>query len=380
MSSRMQIPFVDLTAQHAPIRSRLEDAIADVLDTNAYIQGHYVRAFEESFTNYIGCRHCVSVGNGTDALAVALFGLDIGSGDQVITVANSFIATSEAISQVGATPVFVDCCPNTYNIDVSKIEAAITPRTKAIIPVHLYGQPADMDPILEIARRHNLLVVEDAAQAHGAMYKGQAVGTLGDAATFSFYPGKNLGALGDGGAIVTNHEDAAQKMRMYANHGRKSKYDHEFEGINSRLDGLQAAVLDVKLNELDGWNERRREVAHRYSESIADHCRTPLFNPACVSVYHLYVVQVENRDAVKSELLNRGVHCGIHYPIPLPQLGAYQHLGHKPEDFPVADAAKDHILSLPIHGAMPEDHVDYVINQFIEVVESMDASSQQRAA
>jgi dTDP-4-amino-4,6-dideoxygalactose transaminase len=363
-----KVPLVDLWGHHEPIQEELKTAIWEVVQQSAFIQGRCAARFEESFAKFTGARHCIAVGNGTDALYVALMGLGVGEGDEVITVANSFIATSEAITRTGAKVVFVDCNPDTYTIDVEKIEQAITPQTRAIIPVHLYGQPADMDPLLEIARRHKLFVVEDAAQAHGAQYKGRMVGTLGDCACFSFYPGKNLGALGDAGAIVTNTDELAVRMRMFANHGRKDKYDHEFEGINSRLDGIQAAALAVKLTRLDGWNQRRRDVAKRYDEAFQGLCITPIGHHDVHHVYHLYVVRLQARDQVRAMLQERGIEAGIHYPIPLPLLRAYRYLGHTPQDFPVSSVLKDEILSLPIHGTISDEDVGYVIKCFGEVI------------
>ncbi len=366
----MNIPFVDLKAHHAQIRGQIDEAIRSVIDDCAFVRGAYAAAFEKHFATFVGTKHCLGVGNGTDALYIALASLGVGSGDEVITVANSFIATSEAITRTGAQVVFVDCDEKSYNIDVSQIEAAVTERTKAIVPVHLYGQPADMQAIRDIADRHGLRVVEDAAQAHGARYEDCAVGTLGDAACFSFYPGKNLGALGDAGAVVTNDDDLAARMRMLANHGRQGKYDHEFEGINSRLDGIQAAVLDVKLAHLDRWNARRREVAARYDRELGEFCITPNCSADSQHVYHLYVVRVPGRDAVRKSLQERGVSTGVHYPIPLPLLKAYEYMHHRPEDFPVASRLKDELLSLPVHGEMTDAAIDYVIEQVKEVVKS----------
>src|SRR5262245_53332412 len=260
----MKIPLVDLNAQYECIKDEIDTAIQGVLATSAFIGGPYVKAFEEAFAKFCEVKHCIGVGNGTDALFISLKGLGIGAGDEVITAANSFIATSEAITATGAQVVFCDIDPKTYNIDVNLIEEKITPRTKAIIPVHLYGQPADMHPILELARRYGLKIIEDAAQAHGARYKGQRIGSLGDVACFSFYPGKNLGAYGDAGAIVTNDDELALKIKMFANHGRVEKYDHQIEGVNSRLDSLQAAILSVKLKYLKAWTESRRQLASLY--------------------------------------------------------------------------------------------------------------------
>jgi dTDP-4-amino-4,6-dideoxygalactose transaminase len=271
----------------------------------------------------------------------------------------------------GATVVFVDCNDETYNIDVDKLEQAITDKTKAIIPVHLYGQPAEMDKIKDIAQKHGLYVVEDAAQAHGSEYNGQRIGAIGDMACFSFFPGKNLGAYGDAGAIVTNNNDLARKARMFANHGRMEKYNHEFEGTNSRLDGLQAAILDVKLKHLDKWTERRRTIARMYDAALKDIVITPSVMPDAKHVYHLYVIRVKNRDRVKELLAEKGIATGIHYPIPLPFLKAYSYLGHKPADFPIAYSMKDEILSLPIHGDMTDEQVAYVIASLKDIVNKM---------
>lgn len=357
----MKIEFVDLKAQYASIKTEMDAAIADVLANSAFIGGAQHKAFEQAFGAFIGAKHCIGVGNGTDALFVCFKALGIGPGDEIITVANSFIATSEAISQTGAKVVFVDCNEKTYTIDPALVEKAITPKTKAIVPVHLYGQPADMDPILALAAKHGLKVVEDCAQAHGAVYKGRKIGTIGDMATFSFFPGKNLGAYGDAGAIVTNDDKLGEWARKYANHGRKDKYDHEFEGINSRLDGLQAAILNVKLKHLDKWTERRIAIADKYDKAFAGVVGVPTRAEGVRHVYHLYVIRLKDREKIQAVLTERGVATGIHYPIPLPSLKAYAYLGHKDSDFPVSDMLRKEILSLPIHGSMTDAEVDYVI-------------------
>ncbi|MFH1842204.1 MAG: DegT/DnrJ/EryC1/StrS family aminotransferase [bacterium] len=361
----MQVPFVDLKTQYREIKPEIDQAIADVIADTAFISGKYAKAFEADFAAYIGTKHCVGVANGTDALIVGLTGLGIGEGDEVITAANTFIATSEAISRTGAQVVLVDCEESTYNIDPARIEAAITPRTRAIVPVHLYGQPADMDPILEIARAHKLLVVEDAAQAHGAVYKGQKVGSFGDCACFSFYPGKNLGAYGDAGAVVTSNDEVAARMRMFGDHGSAKKYIHEFEGINSRLDGIQAAVLQVKLRHLDGWNSRRQEVAGRYSEAFGKVLGIPYQAGDRSHVFHLYIARVQEREKLQQTLGEQGIGTGIHYPIPLPKQPAYAHLGLSATDYPVTNTVAEQILSLPIHGSMPDEQVDFVIEQVL---------------
>jgi dTDP-4-amino-4,6-dideoxygalactose transaminase len=306
------------------------------------------------------------VGNGTDALFITLKTLGIGEGDEVITVANSFIATSEAITLTGAKVVFVDIDPTTYNIDVNQVEAKINAKTKVIIPVHLYGQPADMDPILALARKHGVKVIEDCAQAHGARYKGRSIGTMGDAATFSFYPGKNLGAYGDGGAIVTNNDEFALKAKMFANHGRVEKYDHAMEGVNSRLDGLQAAILNVKLAHLPQWTEARRRHAYLYNRLLSHPGVTkPTEIGDVIAVYHLYVIRVkrERRDSLQKHLLAKGISTGIHYPIPLPKLKAYAYLKHTESDFPRATAAAGEIVSLPMYAELDEAKIAFIAEQ-----------------
>lgn len=359
----MNIQLVDLRAQYETITTEIDSAIKNVLSQTAFIGGRYCKEFEESFAQFCGVKHCIGVGNGTDALFIALKTLGVGAGDEVITVANSFIATSEAISQTGARVVFVDINPKTYNIDTSKIEDKITSRTKAIIPVHLYGQPAEMDEILQLAEKHNLKIVEDAAQAHGARYRDRIIGSIGDMACFSFYPGKNLGAYGDAGAIVTNDNALAKKARMLANHGRIDKYDHEIEGVNSRLDGLQAAVLRVKLKHLDVWSEARRKNAYLYNENLkGTNLVTPVEIADVKAVYHLYVVRVkeEQRQKLQDHLKSKGVATGIHYPIALPNLKAYAYLNHTPYDFPEATRASQEILSLPMYPELNANQIIFI--------------------
>lgn len=362
----MEIPLVDLKSQYLSIKDEIDAAVQDVISKSAFIGGAYVKSFEEDFARFCGTEHCVGVGNGTDALFIALKALGIGEGDEVLTAANSFIATSEAITMTGARVVFVDIDPGTYNIDVQKIEAKITPRSKAIIPVHLYGQPADMDPVLEIAKRHGLRVVEDAAQAHGATYKGRKIGSMGDMACFSFYPGKNLGAYGDAGAIVTGSEELAVKARMFANHGRIDKYDHKVEGVNSRLDGLQAAILGVKLRHLPEWSERRRQRAYLYNGHLngAD-VTLPFEREDVEAVYHLYVIRTDgqSRSGLQERLKSRGISTGIHYPIALPNLKAYAYLNHGAGDFPEATRASQEILSLPMYPELQEAQVKFIADE-----------------
>ncbi len=346
----MRIPFVDLPQQYEMLRPELEPTIQFVLERGAFIMGKELDEFEQAFADYIGVRHCVGVSSGTDALDLAMQALGLGPGDQVITVPNTFIATTEAISHSGASIRWVDVDPRTYNLDPAKLEAEITPHTKAILPVHLYGQPADMAPIMAIARKHGLQVIEDCAQAHGAKYRGRKVGTFGDLACFSFYPGKNLGAYGDGGAVLTNDDELANRIRLLRNHGSRDKYIHLVEGYCHRLDNLQAAVLNVKLPYLDQWNASRREAAQTYNRLLQDlpSVVTPYVPPQVEPVFHLYVIQVPNRDRVQAALKAEGVETGIHYPLPLHQQPAYERLGYRPDDFPVSQALGPRILSLPM--------------------------------
>jgi len=366
----MTIQLVDLKKQYESIKTEIDAVVAEVLSKTAFIGGSYVKDFEEAFARFCGVRHCIGVGNGTDALFIALKGLGIGSGDEVIVPANSFIATAEAVTQAGARVVFADINPGTYNLDPAGVEKKISPKTKAIIPVHLYGQPADMDPILALARKHGLKVIEDAAQAHDAEYRGRRVGSLGDCACFSFYPGKNFGAYGDAGAIVTDDESLARRARMFANHGRIDKYDHELEGINSRLDAIQAAILGVKLKHLPRWTEARRQNAYSYNRHLAGTgFTTPCEIEDIRAVYHLYVIRIpgERRGALQAHLQSKGISTGIHYPIALPNLKAYAYLNHPAAAFPEASKASREILSLPMYPELREDEIEYIgkaINAF----------------
>lgn len=365
----VEIPLVDLRAQYRTIKEEIDAAISGVLSSSAFIGGTYVKAFEVAFAAFCGVRNCIGVGNGTDALFLALKAMDIGRGDEVITAANSFIATSEAITMAGARVVFVDIRPDTYNIDPDRIEEKITARTKAIIPVHLYGQPADMDPILDLARKHGLKVIEDAAQAHGAVYKGRKVGSLADAACFSFYPGKNLGAYGDAGAVVTSDDELERKIRMLANHGRIDKYNHEIEGVNSRLDGLQAAILEVKLRHLYDWIGKRRENASSYNRYLK-HAKviTPVEIDDVKAVYHLYVIRIKDgmRSRLQEHLKLNGISTGIHYPIPLPNLKAYTYLNQEGIKYPAAMNQSQEILSLPMYPELLESQIEYISRKILE--------------
>ncbi len=361
------IPMLDLVAQYEQLRGEMLPAIEEVLCGAHFILGEEVDLFEDRFASFCGTDHCVGLSSGTEALHLSLRALGIGPGDEVITVANTFAATAFAIAYTGATPVFVDADPVDYNIDVNLIERAVTPRTKAIIPVHLYGQPADMNAILAIAQKYNLKVVEDACQAHGAMYGNRRVGSLGDAACFSFYPGKNLGAYGDGGSVVTNDPALAEQLRLLRNYGQRVKNEHSMLGFNSRLDTLQAAVLQVKLNYLDEWNEKRRAVAQRYNELLADsEVVVPTEKPGVRHVYHLYVVQHDNRDRLLDHLKQEGIHCGIHYPMPLNLAKPFRSAGTVPEGVPVCTRLAKRILSLPMYPELTEDQ----IRQVVESIES----------
>jgi len=360
----MGIPLVDLKAQYLSIKDEIDSAIANVINGSSFILGKEVELFEKEFAAYCGVRFCVAVGNGTDALYLALRSLGVSKGNEVITTPLTFIATAEAITLTGATPVFVDIESRTYNIDVGRIEKAITDKTKAILPVHLYGLPADMEEIEKIAKKHNIFVIEDAAQAHGAEYRGKMAGTLGDCGAFSFYPGKNLGAYGDAGALVTDREDIAKKACMLRNHGRMDKYNHEFEGINSRMDTLQAAILRKKLKYLGEWVEKRRKNAEIYDKllsGIKGEFMIPFEPEGIKHAYHLYVVRVKQRDTLLEKLNGEGISAGIHYPVPLHLLQAYKYLGKKKGDFPLSEKAAEEIISLPIYSEMTQAQIETVV-------------------
>jgi dTDP-4-amino-4,6-dideoxygalactose transaminase len=363
----MKIPFVDLHAQYLTIQHEIDRAIAEVIAQSAYIRGPYVDAFEETWARTLGVKRCVSCANGTDAIYIALRGLGLRPGDEVITSAHSWISTSETITQAGGQVVFCDTDEETFTIDPFEIERKITPATVGIVPVHLYGQAADMGAIMAIASKHNLWVLEDCAQAHLAQYNGQYVGTFGNAGTFSFYPGKNLGAYGDAGCIVTNDDRLADWLATFARHGGKG--DHIMEGINSRMDGLQAAILNAKLPHLPVWTAARRRVAVCYNELLEEvgDVITPIVESDRDHVYHLYVIRTENRDALREHLSQAGISTVLNYPKALPFYPAYAYLGHVPKDFPAAYFNQSRILSLPIYPEMPEEaitHVATVISHF----------------
>lgn len=361
----MQVPFLDLKAQYRSIKEEIDAAMQAVVDQTAFAGGPFVARFEEAFAKFCGCQYAVGTGSGTDALWMALLAAGVGPGDEVITVPDTFIATAEAISFCGAKPVFVDVVESTCNMDPEKLEEAITARTKAIIPVHLFGQPADMDAILEIAHRHKLLVIEDACQAHGAQYKGKMAGSIGDAGCFSFYPGKNLGAYGEAGAVVTNSEAMVEKMRKFRDHGQAQKYHHSMVGWNARMDGLQGAVLSVKLNHLEGWNNARRKNAQLYSELLqgvqgiilpteADYAR---------HVYHIYAIRTAKRDSLMAHLAEKGIACGIHYPVPVHLQKAYQDLNLGEGSFPVVEKCTAEFVSLPMFAELTKEQISFVADE-----------------
>ncbi len=358
----MDVEFVGLYSQYQNIKEEIDSAIRQVIRDSAFIKGEHVTEFEDAYSEMLGSRYCIGVANGTDAIYIALKSLGIGTGDEVITVANSWISTSEAIGQTGATPVFVDIEEKYFNINTTLIEEKITDKTRAIIPVHLFGQPAQMDEIMRIAGKHNLYVIEDCAQAHFATYRDKYIGTFGDVATFSFYPGKNLGAYGDAGAIVTNNPELARKMRVFANHGALIKHQHEIEGINSRLDGMQAAVLNVKLKHILKWNELRGEKAKIYEKHLSDipQVTLPETRKNASHVYHVYCILTENRDKLKEFLTEAGIQTVIHYPKPLPFLEPYKYLKHDHSQFPVASVYASKLLSLPIYPEISEEEIVYV--------------------
>ena len=359
----LPVPFVDLKAQYQSIKTEIDEAIARVIENTSFILGPEVAVFEEAFANYVGARFCVGLNSGTAALHLALLACGIGPGDEVIVPTNTFFATAETVSCVGATPVFMDADPISYTIDVGRIEDSITARTRALIPVHLYGQSADLNPIFDLARRKNLFVIEDAAQAHGAEYKGRRVGALGDIGCFSFYPGKNLGAYGEAGAVVTNDEEVAHRVRMLRDHGSEQKYRHEIIGYNFRLEGIQAAVLNVKLRHLDAWNDARRAHAARYRELLRD---TNLILPTEMSyahhVYHVFAVQSAARDDLQAKLTQAGIQTNIHYPIPIHLQPAYASLGYRRGDFPEAERQCDRVLSLPMFAELTDEQIQSVAN------------------
>ncbi len=364
----MNVPLVDLKAQYAAIKPDIDGAIARVLANTAFAGGPEVEAFEKAFAAYTGRKHCIGVSSGTSAIEIVLRAYGLHAGEEILTVPNTFFATAEGGSIFGVRPVFVDCDEATALIDASKIEQAITPQTKAILPVHLYGQACAMDTIMAIAKKHGLRVIEDCAQAHGAHVGGKMAGSFGDAATYSFYPGKNLGAYGEAGAITTDDDAVAAYCRLFREHGSATKYEHKIIGRNDRMDGLQGAILAAKLPHLPAWNTARRRIAQRYRELLKDEPRVRMFSevPGAEGVYHLFVVRVANRDAVRTKLNAAGVGAGIHYPLPLHLQECYKDLGHKLGDFPVTERLAHEILSLPIYPEMSDEQIEFVVRTLQE--------------
>lgn len=363
-AAKRHVKFLDLSVQYQSIKDEILPVVSDVLASTAYTDGPFVKAFEAEFAKAHSANYCLAVNNGTSALHLVYMALGFGPGDEVIVPTNTFFATAEAVSLTGATPVFVDCCDGDYTIDVQKIEAAITAHTKAIVPVHLYGQPADMDPILAIAKKHGLEVVEDCAQAHLAQYKNRSVGSIGTAGCFSFYPGKNLGAYGEGGAVLTNNEALYQKMLAIRAHGSFEKYHHDFVGHNFRMSGLQGGILSVKLKHLPKWTAARQTVARQYFDLLKDVAGLilPVKRNDVSHVYHLFVVRVKNRLAFMNFLKEKGIDTGIHYPIPCHMQKAYQSLGYDDTDFPVSYGHADHLVSLPMYPELSKEEIAYVCN------------------
>jgi dTDP-4-amino-4,6-dideoxygalactose transaminase len=367
---QIKVPFLDLKAHHAPMLEEINGAIREVIDSAAFAGGPFVTRFEEDFAVYCDSKHAIGVGSGTEALWIVLLALGVGPGDEVITVPNSFMATAEAITYCGAKPVFVDVDERTYTMDAEGLDQVVTARTKAIIPVHLFGQPADMDPILEFARKQGLFVIEDAAQAHGAVYKGRRVGTLGDAACFSFYPGKNLGAFGEAGAVVTNSDELQQKVRILRDHGQIRKYHHTMVGWNGRMDGIQGAILRIKLRHLEKGNQLRRSHAAHYDAGLQGIAEvvTPFHAATVLHVYHVYAIRAQNRDEVMRFLEDRGVGCGTHYPVPIHRQEAYSSLGYERGAFPIAERCATQFVSLPMFPELTPVQVEAVIQGVKEAV------------
>jgi dTDP-4-amino-4,6-dideoxygalactose transaminase len=376
----MGIPLVDLKAQYASIKADIDAAMARVIGNTSFIMGKEVKDFEAAFADTMQVKHAIGISSGTDAIFLALAVLGVGPGDEVITSPHTFIASAEPIVHLGATPIFVDIDPTTYNLNPALLEAAITPKTKAILPVHLYGQPSDMEPILDIANKHGIPVIEDAAQAHGAEYRGKRIGNWGVMACFSFYPGKNLGAYGDAGAIITNDDALAKKLSMLRNHGRTGKYEHEFIGYGDRLDALQAAILGAKLPHLEGWNEARRQHADYYNQALAglNGVTLPGELKNVRHVYHLYVIRMAgSRDNLIEHLKQAGIEAGIHYPIPLHLQPAMAFLGHKAGDFPETEKAASSIVSLPMYPELEIGQLNTIVEEISEFVERSAVSIHQ---
>jgi dTDP-4-amino-4,6-dideoxygalactose transaminase len=367
---QMQVPFLDLKSHHAPMLTEINGAIRDVIESNAFAGGPFVERFEEDFAAYCNSSYAIGLGSGTEALWLTLMALGVGPGDDVITVPNTFMATAEAITYCGARPVFVDVDERTYTLDPDSLEQAVTARTKAIIPVHLFGQPADMDSILKFARRRGLFVIEDACQAHGAEYQGRRAGTLGDAGCFSFYPGKNLGAFGEAGAVVTDNAELQEKIRILRDHGQVRKYHHTMIGWNCRMDGIQAAALRVKLRYLEKGNQLRRSHAAHYDQALSDmeEIVTPAHSADVRHVYHVYAIRVQERDEIMRLLGEKGIGCGVHYPIPVHLQEAYRSLGYAQGDFPIAERCAAEFISLPMFPELTSAQLEIVVQGVKEAV------------
>jgi dTDP-4-amino-4,6-dideoxygalactose transaminase len=367
---QIKVPFLDLWSQHLPLMSEFNQAIQEVIESSAFAGGRFVTAFEEDFAAYCNAPYAIGVGSGTEALWLSLLACGVGAGDEVITVPSTFMATAEAITHCGARPVFVDVDERTYTMNPDALKHALTAKTKAIIPVHLFGQPADLDPIVEFGRKHGLFVIEDACQAHGATYKGKRVGTFGETACFSFYPGKNLGAFGEAGAIVTSSAELDEKIKILRDHGQERKYFHSVVGWNCRMDGIQAAVLRIKLRQLEAANQRRRNHAAQYDAGLRDFdwVITPAQASFARHVYHIYAIRVSDRDEAIKNLADQGIATGIHYPVPVHLQEAYQALGYAPGSFPIAERCAAEFLSLPMYPELTHSQVEQVIQGVKEAV------------
>ncbi len=359
------IQMVDTKSQYLKIKNEIDSAIQNAIDSSQFIQGPAVKKFEENVEKYLDAKHAIGCASGTDALQIAMMALDIKPGDEILTTPFTFVATTETIASLGAVPVYVDIDPKTFNMDVNKIEAKITPKTKAIMPVHLYGQPCDMDPIMEIANKHKLFVIEDAAQAMGAKYNEKMICTIGDIGCISFYPSKNLGAFGDGGMLTTNDDTLAEKIRMIISHGSKKKYYHTILGVNSRLDSIQAAILDVKLKYLDEYCDARYNAAMKYNEKFKGIFETPYIMPGVKHIFHQYSIRVKNRDKMIEFLRSHGIPSMIYYPVPLHVQEAYKY-DYKPGDYPVSEEIAKDIISLPMHTELTDEQVDFIASKVIE--------------
>lgn len=363
----MNIPFLDLKSQHKTIKSEIDEAIKRVINSQIFVLGSELEAFEKEFAKYLGIKYVVGVNSGTDALILSLLSLGIGKGDEVITPANSFVATTAAVVSVGAKPILVDCDRDTYQIDINQVQKSITKKTKAILPVHLYGAPAQVNKLQKIAKKNKIFLIEDAAQAHGAVYKNKKLGTFGDLSIFSFYPGKNLGAYGDGGAIVTNNKKLYEKLLLLRNHGQSKKYFHDTLGLNTRLDEIQAAVLRVKLRNLNIWNRRKNIIAAKYVKTLKNY-KTQKIIKFGKSNYYVFVIESDNREELQKYLISNGINTLIHYPIPIHLQKGYKNLGYKKGDFPVTEKISDRILSIPNYSELIDNQQDYIIDKLNKFV------------